>query len=382
MTTKKRDYYEVLGIALTASEEEIKKAFRKLALEYHPDRNKGPRAEEKFKEINEAYQILSNPEKRARYDRFGHAGVARDGDFGRGFEGFDTFGGFGDIFDSFFGGFAGSTRSRTAPRAGADIHFALGISFEEAVFGTEKELGIERTEACSLCRGNRSQPGSQPSSCTNCRGTGQVRRAHQSIFGQFVQVSTCGTCRGEGRVITQACSQCHGSGREVRKRKLVVTIPAGVENDSQIRLTSEGEPGINGGSPGNLYVSLQVKPHPLFRRDGNNILYKLPINFAQAALGDVVQVPTLEGVAELSIPIGVQSGNVLSLKGKGVPYINSRRRGDQLVEIVVVTPQTISQDQKRLFQELAKTLDQPDKTSSSDKSWFNKIKDATFGGES
>ena len=382
MTTKKRDYYEVLGVSRSASEEEIKKTFRKLALEHHPDRNKSKGAEAKFKEINEAYQVLSDPEKRAQYNRFGHVGVGRDGGHGRGFEGFDTFGGFGDIFDAFFGGFTGSTRTRTSARAGNDLQYSMTISFEEAVFGTEMELEIQRAEVCSRCRGSRSEPDSQPSRCPNCQGTGRVRRAHQSIFGQFTQVSTCSTCRGEGKIITQPCSQCHGVGRESKNRKLAINIPAGVEDGSQIRLSSEGEPGINGGPPGNIYISLRVKSHPLFRRDGRDIFYELSVNFAQAALGDIIKVPTLEGVEELKIPAGVQSGMVLYLKGKGVPHLNSRRRGDQLIRVVVVTPQTLDSEQKRLLQDLAKTLNESDKDPNDDKNWFNKIKDATIGRDS
>ena len=263
MTTKKRDYYEVLGVSRSASEEEVRKAFRKLALEYHPDRNKSDGAAEKFKEINEAYQVLADPKKRTDYDRFGHAGVQMNGG-AQGFEGFDVFGGFGDIFDAFFGG--SSTRTRTSAQRGADLQHQMTISFEEAVFGVEKEIEVRRTEMCSRCRGSRSEPGNEPAVCPNCAGSGQVRRSTQSIFGQFVQVTTCGTCRGEGRIIARPCTTCGARGTETRKRKLAVGIPAGVESGNQIRLTGEGEPGAFGGHAGDLYVGVRVKAHPLFRR--------------------------------------------------------------------------------------------------------------------
>ena len=293
MTPNKRDYYEVLGVRRNSSEEAIKKSFRKLALEYHPDRNKKDGAEERFKEINEAYQVLSDAKLRNNYDRFGHAGVRTNGG-ARGFEGFENFGGFGDIFDAFFGGGFGSRARTTTATRGADLKHSVTIEFEEAVFGAEMAFEIQRTEACSQCRGTKSEPGSSPATCTSCAGTGQVRRAHQSIFGQFVQVATCATCRGEGKVITQPCSKCRGIGRERQKRKLAVAIPAGIESGTQIRLTDEGESSPNGGPTGDLYVSVRVKEHPVFKREGYDILYTMPINVAQAALGATVNVPTLE----------------------------------------------------------------------------------------
>ena len=322
MTTKKRDYYEVLGVTRTSSEEQIKMAFRKLAIEYHPDRNKSGGAAEKFKEINEAYQVITDPKKRADYDRFGHAGVGQNG--ARGFDGFENFGGFGDIFDAFFGG--SRTRSRTSTRRGADLQYSMAVDFEEAVFGAEKQLELERTEVCGHCKGSRSEPGSSPALCSNCGGTGQVRRGHQSIFGQFTQVSTCGTCRGEGRVITKPCSSCKGTGRQVRNRKLFVTLPAGIETGTQIRLTGEGEPGSNGGPSGDLYVSVRVMGHPLFEREGNDIILRHTANIAQAALGATLVVPTLEGEAEIVIPPGTQTGDVIRLKGEGIPHLGSRQR--------------------------------------------------------
>ena len=291
MTTSKRDYYDVLGISRGASEEDVRKAFRRLALEYHPDRNKKEGAEERFKEINEAYQVLSDAKRRAAYDRFGHEGVSGNG--GRGFEGFDNFGGFGDIFDAFFGSGFGTRSGARRVRRGADLRCVIGIEFEEAAFGAEKEFEVRRMERCERCGGDRSEPGKRPSTCANCKGAGQVRRAHQSVFGQFVQMATCGTCRGEGSVIAHPCSGCAGSGRQRRDRKLAVSIPAGIEDGTQIRLTGEGEPGTNGAPPGDLYVSVNVDEHPLFERDGYDLYLSLPLNVAQATLGAVVKIPTL-----------------------------------------------------------------------------------------
>ncbi len=378
MTTSKRDYYEVLGVSRDASEEEIRKAFRKLALEYHPDRNKSDGAAEKFKEINEAYQVLSDPRKRADYDRYGHMGVGQNGG-ARGFEGFENFGGFGDIFDAFFGGFGTTTRTRTSARRGADLQVTMTVEFEEAAFGAEKELEVQRTEMCGHCHGSRSEPGNSPTTCGNCGGTGQVRRSHQSIFGQFVQVATCGTCRGEGRIITHPCTRCRGSGQERKTRKLRVSVPAGIETGTQLRLTGEGEAGANGGPPGDLYISIRVKEHPVFRRDGYDILYQLPINIVQAALGATVKVPTLEGDAELVVPPGTQSGEVFRLRGKGIPHLRSKQRGDQLVSIFVEVPRNLTEEQRKLFQELARSFGSS--PAHGDKGWFGKIKDALGGSE-
>ncbi len=373
MTTKRRDYYEILRVPRNASEEEIKKAFRKLALEYHPDRNKNHGAEDQFKEINEAYQVLSDHDKRAQYDRFGHVGLGAD----RGFEGFETFAGFGDIFEAFFGGFG--SRTQTSARNGADLQYTMTISFEEAIFGTRKEVEIERYETCSRCRGTRAEPGEGIQRCPNCNGVGQVRRAQQGIFGQFVHVSTCSTCRGEGKVINRPCSQCRGSGRERKSRRLQVDIPAGVENDNRIRLTGEGEAGVSGGRPGNLYLHLNVKPHPFFTRRGYDVLCQVPINYAQAALGDVIEVQTVDGKEQLAIPSGVQSGMVLRIKGKGVPLPRGGGRGDQLVNVLVVTPRSLDPEQRRLLEELSKTLGKPEAVPQDGKSWFDKIKDAFAG---
>ena len=365
----------------SVSEEELKKAFRKLALEYHPDRNRSEGAEDRFKEVNEAYQILSDSKKRAAYGRFGHAGVTTNGG-ARGFEGFDTFGGFGDIFDAFFGGGFGTRTQANAPRQGADLQHAVTVTFEEAVFGATTELEIGRTELCSHCRGSRSEPGTSVSKCGNCGGSGQVRRAQQSIFGQFVQVATCGTCRGEGATITEPCSRCRGKGREHRVRRIEVSVPAGIESGTQMRLNGEGEPGANGAPPGDLYVSVRVKRHAIFRREGSDILYRLPVNIAQATLGSAVEVPTIEGTTELEVPPGTQSGDVLRIKGKGVHLLASNRRGDQLVRVDVVTPKSLTEEQRRLFQELAESLGVADLDSDDqDRGWFDKFKDALGGTE-
>ncbi len=347
----KRDYYEVLGIDRAATDEEIRKAFRKLAFKYHPDHNHADKAGERFKEVNEAYEVLSDPDKRAAYDRFGHGGA--EGLFGRGFEGFD-FGGFGDIFDAFFGGTA--TATRRAPRRGADLSYAIAITFEEAALGCEKEVTISRTENCSLCQGVGCKPGSQPVRCPNCKGTGQVRRVHQSLFGRFAHTATCDQCHGAGRIITEPCPRCRGTGKEKHKRNISVKIPAGVENSSQIRLRGEGEAGTRGGSPGNLYIILSVKEHELFTRYNDDLLYELPINFAQAALGTEVEVPTLDGKTKLKIPAGSQTGQVFRLKGRGIAHLHRGGHGDQLVTLFVATPDKLTEKQRQLLRELGESL--------------------------
>ncbi len=378
MTTRKRDYYEILGVGKDASDEELKKAFRKLALEYHPDRNKKDGAAERFKEVNEAYQVLTDPGKRASYDRFGHAGVESNG--ARGFDGFDTFGGFGDLFDAFFSG--SPTRSRGAAARGADLSYRLRVSFEESVFGAEKPVDIRRNETCSRCKGGRSEPGATPAVCTACAGSGQVRRSHQSIFGQFTQVATCGTCRGEGKIIAKQCTQCRGRGRETRTRKLVVSVPAGIETNNQIRLSGEGEPGANGGSAGDLYVSIMVSPHAIFRREGSDILLTQPINVALAALGGLLEVPTLEGEAEISVPPGTQTGDVITLKDEGVPHLRRpSEKGDQLVYIVVETPKSLTEEQRRLLEDLSTTFGSSAPGIGRNRSWFEKFKDSIGGLE-
>ena len=383
-TSNKQDYYDLLGVSRGASDEDIKKAFRRLAMEYHPDRNKREGASEKFKEINEAYQVLSDAQKRSAYDRYGHAGVASNNG-ARGFDGFENINGFGDIFDAFFGGMGGSTRARAnAPRRGGDLRYGVQIDLEDSVFGCAKEIAVQRSEICDACRGARCAPGSRPTPCANCNGAGELRRAHDSVFGQFVQVAPCGVCRGEGQTIAEPCPDCAGAGARQRSRTLEVAIPAGIDDATQIRLRGEGEAGYKGGAPGDLYVVVRVKPHPVFRRAGNDILYTLPINIAQATLGAKFTIPTIAEDAEISIPPGTQSGAVINLKNKGVPYIRSSRKGDMVVTIDVKTPSVLTEEQRLLFRQLAQTFgDSPDASYADPetKGFFGKIKDAISGDD-
>ena len=378
MTTKKRDYYEVLGVSRDASDEEVKKAFRKLALEFHPDRNKTDGASDKFKEINEAYQVLSDGTRRGQYDRFGHSGVTNGG--ATGFDGFDTYGGVGDIFEAFFGGFGPQTQASSA-RRGADLRTSVTIEFEEAAFGTEKEIELTRTEKCAVCRGTRSEPDTSPDVCTNCAGSGQLKRAQQGFFGQFVQVVTCSVCSGDGQVVTRPCKHCSGSGIERKSRKLAITIPAGIEDETQLKLRGEGEAGARGGPTGNLFVSLRVKPSPLFRREDNDVRFTQRLNVAQAGLGTTLTIPTLEGQEAVDIPAGTQSGQVIKLKGRGIPHLrNPGRRGDQLVDLFVLTPKDLSDEQRSLLEQLAATLPTEGEPSDGDgRGWVGKIKDTISG---
>lgn len=350
----KRDYYEVLGVPRDADENTIKSAYRKLARQYHPDVNKSEGAEERFKEINEAYEVLSDANKRAAYDRFGHAGA--QGGFGPGGAGFGGFGGFSDIFEEFFGGFAGPRGAPRGPTRGNDLRYDLEITFEEAVFGVEKEIEVPRMETCPVCQGTGAEPGTKPIRCPQCNGTGEVRRAQQTILGQFVSVTTCPRCNGEGEIVTTPCSNCHGQKRVRVTRKLVVNIPAGVDDGMRIRLAGEGEPGERGGPPGSLFVLLTVKPHPLFQRQENDIVLELPVNIVQATLGAELNVPTLDGPMKLNIPAGTQHGAVFRLRGKGVPILRSNRRGDQLVVVRVVVPDRLNDKQRKLLKELGETL--------------------------
>jgi molecular chaperone DnaJ len=369
MATTKQDYYEVLGVSRDATPEEIKKAFRKLAMKYHPDRNKNKDAGERFKAINEAYEVLSDPERRPMYDRFGHAGA--ESPLGaRGFEGFG-FGGFGDIFDAFFGGTASRSRG---PRRGTDLRQRVRLTFEEAAFGCEKTVRVTGVEICSRCKGLRAEPGTEPERCANCGGSGELRRVQQSVFGQFVNVAACDRCGGEGRVITKPCRACRGSGQEERTRGLQVKFPAGIDDESQMRLSGEGEVGLNGGPRGNLYLHVSVKPHKLFQRDDDDLIYNLELNVAQAALGDEVEVPTLDGTEPFRIPAGTQGGEVFVVRGLGVPHLRSSGRGDLLVRAQVVTPKDLTQDQKRILAEFAESLGTP--LFPEDKGLLNRIKDA------
>jgi len=354
MAQGKRDYYEVLGVSREASAEEIKRAFRRLAMKYHPDRNKSPDAEAKFKEINEAYEVLSDPEKRAAYDRFGHAGVEAL-ERGRPFDG-ARFGGWGDIFEAFFG----ATTARRQPQRGADRRATVELELAEAAFGCEKEVEVVRVEECPRCGGGGAEPGSRPLICPSCRGAGEVRRVHRSFFGQFINVATCPQCRGEGTVLAHPCRQCGGAGRQRRARRLWVKIPAGVDDGTQLRLTGEGDAGQNGGPPGNLYVVVRVRPHPLFRREGYDLVYELDLNIAQAALGCRVAVPTLEGEEEaLHVPPGTQPGQEFVLRGRGVPHLHDGGRGDLRVRVKVSVPKELTPQQRRLLEALAESFGTP-----------------------
>ncbi len=349
----KKDYYEILGVSRDASEEVIRKCYRKLAFKYHPDYNHDGGADEKFKEINEAYEVLCDPDKRAAYDRFGNTNPEEM--FGSGFEGFG-FGGLGSIFDAFFSGVQTSTAQ--APVRGSDIETKLSISFEEAAFGCEKEVTITRVDICSLCSGTGAKPGSEAKRCTTCGGTGQVRRVQQSVFGRFTNVMPCPQCHGEGKIISDPCPQCRGGGFEKRKHNIQVKVPAGVDNGIQIIMRGEGDAGMRGGSAGNLRVTLAVAPHEFFTRDGENIYYELPINVAQAALGTEVDIPTLKGKTKLRIPAGVQSGHVFTLKNEGIARLDKSGRGDELITVRVAIPEKLTKEQKKLFKQLAETLKQ------------------------
>ena len=352
----KRDYYEVLGVDRSANKDSLKRAFRKLAQKYHPDVNKSPEAEVRFKEINEAYQVLSDDQKRAAYDRFGHDGLqgAGFGDFNGGF------GDFSSIFEELFGGFGATStgRSRRRARSGADLRADIRLTFEEAAFGTERELEIPRMEMCDRCDGTGAEPPTSPVTCSTCNGSGEVRRRQQSpLFGAVITATTCPTCNGTGEVIPSPCTKCNGSKRVRVTRKINVKIPAGVDDGTRIRLAGEGEAGYMGGPPGNLYVVVSVEPHPIFQRDQFDIHVDLPINIAQAALGATVKVPTLEGGQdELEIPAGTQTGRTFRLRGQGIPRLQRNGRGDMIVSVRVLTPTNLSNEQKQLLRELGKSL--------------------------
>jgi molecular chaperone DnaJ len=342
-----RDYYDILGISRDASTEDIKTAFRKLARQYHPDVSKEADAEEKFKEINEAYGVLSDPQKRSRYDQFGRAGLGEMG----GMPDYATMD-FSDIFEQFFGiNMGGGGRSRR-PRRGRDLQVRLDLTFEEAVFGVEKTIEVTRNEICGTCRGSGAEPGTNPQKCSTCGGRGEVRQVRQTIFGSMMQSGTCPTCGGRGEMITTPCHTCRGSGQE----RKTVQVPAGVDNGTQIRLAGEGEPGSLGGPQGNLYLLLAVREHKFFKRRENDILLNLDINIAQAVLGAEVEVPTVDGSAKLKIPAGTQPGKVFTLKARGVPYLRKSGRGEQMVLINVEIPSKLSKEQREIFEKLATTM--------------------------
>jgi len=373
MTTKK-DYYEILGVARDASEADIKKSFRRLAMKYHPDRNKDDKStEEKFKEVKEAYEILSNKEKRAAYDQFGHAGVNQNGGFGggAGFNFDDIFGDMGNIFGDIFG-MGGGRRSRQSyAQAGADLRYRLTITLEEAVKGITKKIKVPTWILCPECSGSGARKGTSPSQCPDCEGTGQIRMQQ----GFFSVQQTCPKCRGTGQIISSPCPECHGQGRQQKTKTLSVKVPAGVDTHDRIRLSGEGEAGLHGGPAGDLYVEIDVSKHPIFNRQGNDLYCEVPVGFATAALGDTIEVPTLDGRVKLKIPAETQTGKVFRLRGKGVKSVHGGYKGDILCRIQVETPVKLNKKQKGLFEELAKSLDE-DSVDHSPRSlsWLDNVK--------
>ena len=339
-----------------------------MARQYHPDLNKEPDAEQLFKEINEAYEVLGDRRKRAEYDRWGHAGVA--GGFATDFGGF----GLGDIFEDFFGFGGMRTAARRAPHKGADLRHDLTITFEEAAFGCEKEIEIAKLDTCPSCHGTGADPGTTPIRCPQCSGTGEVRRVRQSVFGSFVNVSTCGRCGGDGEVVDTPCRDCRGQKQVRVTKRLSISVPPGVDDGTQIRLSEEGQAGLRGGMPGNLYVVISVRKHPYFKRHNSDIFLELPINVSQSALGDEIEIPTLDGTERLAIPAGTQTGETFRLRSKGIPYLRGGGRGDQLVTVYVVTPKKLTPEQRRLFEELAKTLG-TEVIPQGEKGFFERLKD-------
>lgn len=372
-----KDYYDILGVTREASDDDIKKAFRKLALKYHPDRNPDDKgAEEKFKEINEAYQVLSDPQKKSQYDQFGTTDFNGQGGFGgagySNYEGFSDI--FGDIFDFFGGG--GGRRPKNGPQRGADLEYNLDLTFEEAAFGVKKDIDIFRNESCPTCSGTGAKPGTSPVTCDKCHGTGQAKVQRNTPFGSFVSVTTCDKCHGEGRIIQEPCQDCGGRGK-VRKKKVVsINIPAGVDNGNTIPLRGEGEPGVKGGPSGDLYINIRVRPHKIFKRQGVDIVCELPISFIRASLGGEILVPTLEGDVKETIQEGTQPGTVIKLRGKGIPRIRGNGRGDLYAKISVEIPKKLNDSQRELLKKLADEFGED--PSGVKKSFMDKFKDA-FG---
>lgn len=359
MADKKRDYYEILGLAKSATEAEIKKAYRKLAKEHHPDLNPENKASEaRFKEINEAYEVLSDSDKKAKYDQFGHAAFdPAYGAGGPGTGGFSgDFSGFGDIFSDIFGGgfgdiFGGGSRTRNGPVRGESIRVSLTISFEEAAFGVAKDILINRVEECDACHGSGSAPGTTPEVCPDCGGAGTVRAQQRTPLGVFSTTTSCPKCGGKGKIIHQPCPSCHGNGSVRKQRKVSINIPAGIDEGQTISLRGQGQMGKNGGGAGDLLVTVNIRPHPKFKRDGTSLLYSMPISFVQATLGDEIEVPTLDGKVKYTIPEGTQTGTVFRLKGKGIPYLRGNGRGDQFITVNIVVPKDLSAGQKDILRQ-------------------------------
>ena len=379
--SEKRDYYEVLGVGKDADAKEIKKAYRKLAMKYHPDKNPGDKdAEEKFKEINEAYEVLSDEEKRSTYDRFGHDGLNGQGGFGGG-QGFGGFGGsgfggfediFGDIFGSSFGGgFGGSSSRRRGPKRGADIRQSVTISFEDAAFGKKIKVKINRSEECEECHGSGARPGTSKKTCPTCHGSGTVQSVQRPPFGNIASQRTCSTCDGEGEINESPCNKCHGKG-SVRKTKTIeVDIPAGIDDGQMIKLSGQGEVGEKGGPRGDLYIVVNVQKHDIFTREGYDVYIEMPIRFTQAALGDKLEVPTLDGKVSYTLPEGTQTGTVFRLREKGIPKLRSNSRGDQYVKVIIDTPKKLNDEQKELLRKFDESCG--NKVHEKQRSWKSKI---------
>ena len=351
----KRDYYEVLGVSKGASDDEIKKAYRREAKKYHPDLHPGDKeAEAKFKELNEAYGVLSDADKKARYDQYGHAGVDPNFGAGGGGAGFDGFGGFdfGDIFsDLFGGGFGGRSGRRNGPVRGNDVRQVVDITFEEAAFGCKKKLTLTQQEKCATCGGSGAKPGTHPTTCSKCGGSGQIRTQTRTPLGYMTNVTTCPNCRGTGTIISDPCKDCHGTGKIRKTKTIEIDIPAGIDNGQTMQLGGKGEPGERGGPNGDLLITVRVRPHQVFRRDGYNVYIDLPITFVDAALGATVKVPTIDGPVEYDIPEGTQPGTMFKLRGKGIQFIRGKNRGDEFVTVDVEVPKALSQKQKELLRE-------------------------------
>jgi molecular chaperone DnaJ len=373
----KRDYYEVLGVEKNAPVEDIKKSYRKLAMKYHPDQNKEPGAEEKFKELSEAYAVLSDEQKRSKYDQLGHAGMSgySDADFYNSANFNDIFRDMGfnnydNLFDMFFGGRGGQRGSSR----GQDLRYDLEVDFKEAAFGVDKEIIFPRMDTCETCHGSGAKPGTKVSNCNVCGGSGQVRQVSQSLFGQMVRVGPCGKCKGRGKTFDTPCPECHGTGKSRHVRKINVKIPAGVEEGMQLRVSGEGESGMGGMPPGDLYVIVHVKTHPYFQRYGDDILCVMPVTVAQAVLGDEIEVETLGGKAKLKLPAGTQTDTTFRLRGEGIQSLRNRGRGDMHVKVVVKVPQKLSDHQRKLYQELA--ADEKENMKNKNKNIFERIGDA------
>ena len=373
----KRDYYEVLGISKSASKDEIKKAYRKLSKKYHPDINKEPDADEKFKEVKEAYEVLSDDQKRSHYDQFGHTDPNQG--FGGGGE-YGGFGGFEDIFSTFFGGGGGGRRrDPNAPRQGADLQYTMTLEFEDAVFGKETEIEIPREETCETCNGSGAKKGTKPETCSKCKGTGQLNVEQNTPFGKIVNRRVCEQCSGTGKEIKHKCSTCGGAGKVRKRHKISVKIPAGIDDGQQLRVTGQGEPGVNGGPSGDLYVVFHIRSHEFFERDGDDVYCEMPITFVQAALGDDIEVPTLHGKVKLKVPAGTQTGTKFRLRGKGIPNVRGRGTGDQHIIVKVVTPTKLTEKQKQLLQEFAE-ISGSVPNNEQEEGFFDKVKRA-FKGE-